>query len=159
MTRSEKLANELHVSIYGDPWHGSSAADILKEVAVEDAYARKISAAHNIIELVLHTTSWTEEIINRFQGNQPSQPPMGDWPTPQQQTIEYWETVKRNFFEIHDKLISVLKTFPEGDLDKIIGTERVPELGTGFSFEGLIWGIIQHNSYHLGQVSLLKKFI
>lgn len=55
------------------------------------------------------------------------------------------------------KLISVVQKFPEEKLEKIVGGERNIPLGTGFSFEGLILGLVQHNAYHLGQISLLKK--
>jgi hypothetical protein len=50
MTRIEKLSNELHNSIFGDPWHGASASDILKGISVEQAFQKPISSVHSIIE-------------------------------------------------------------------------------------------------------------
>jgi hypothetical protein len=104
-------------------------------------------------------TAWTEEILSRFNGNKPAEPQVGDWPIPEIYTGEYWNKVNQNLFEATNKLISAVQKLPKERLDKIIGEERNISLGTGFSFEGLILGLVQHNAYHLGQVSLLKKFL
>ncbi|MHB8906440.1 MAG: DinB family protein [Melioribacteraceae bacterium] len=157
MTRAENLSNELYNSIFGEPWYGSSAMSILQEISVEQAFRKPIPSAHNIIELTLHVTAWIEETLSRFNGNKPSEPQIGDWPIPENKTEEYWNTVKRNLYDVTNKLISVVQKFPEEKLEKIVGGERNIPLGTGFSFEGLILGLVQHNAYHLGQISLLKK--
>jgi uncharacterized damage-inducible protein DinB len=157
MTRTNKLSKELNNSIFGDPWHGASAVAILNGISVHQAIQRPITSAHSIIELILHLTAWTEEILRRFNGNNPSEPQMGDWPSPENYSDEYWTSVKQNLYDATNKLISAIQGFPEEMLDKIIGRERNISLGTGFSFEGLIMGLVQHNAYHLGQISLLKK--
>ena len=159
MTRSENLSNELYNSIFGEPWYGSSAISILQNISVEQAFQKPIPSAHNIIELTLHITAWTEDVLSRLNRNKPSEPQIGDWPVPENKTEEYWNTVKQNLFDTTNKLISVVQKFPEEKLDEILGGERNDLLGTGFPFEGLISGIVQHNAYHLGQISLLKKFL
>lgn len=157
MNRSEKLSTELYNSVFGDPWHGTCLKDIVNGISSEQANKRSIQSAHNIIELTLHISSWTEEILKRFNGNQPSPPEMGDWPQPKSQSKEYWKEVVQTLYVGTNKLIEVVKKFPEDKLDEIIGEERNAPLGTGFSFEGLIIGLVQHNAYHSGQIALLKK--
>jgi len=157
MIRSEKLSVELYKSVFGDPWHGSSLEEVLKNIPFEKVFYKPISSAHNIIELTLHISAWIEEALSRIRGNNPSEPSMGDWPIPQFQTEEYWQTVKHKLFADTNKLINVIKELHEEKLDEIVGGERNAPLGTGFSFEGLIIGLIQHNAYHSGQIALLKK--
>lgn len=157
LNRTKKLAEELYHSVFEDAWHGGSVREILTGVSFEQAFQKPIPSAHNIIELTLHITAWAEEILSRFNGNKPSEPQIGDWPVPENYTEEYWNTVKRNLYDATNKLISVVQKFPEEKLEKIVGGERNIPLGTGFSFEGLILGLVQHNAYHLGQISLLKK--
>ena len=159
MTRSEKLSIELHNSVFGDPWHGASLEKVLENIPLENTFHKPISSAHNIIELTLHINAWTEEALNRFNGNIPAEPSMGDWPTPQFQTEEYWLAVKQKLFADTNKLIFAIKNFPEDKLDEIVGGERNVALGTGFSFDGLIIGLIQHNAYHSGQIALIKKSV
>ncbi len=159
MNRSEKLSNELYNSIFGDPWHGSPVKNILEEIPFEKAFLKPIPSAHNIIELTLHLNAWIEETLSRFNGNVPAEPTMGDWPTPRDNNEEYWQTVKQKLFADTNRLIAVIKKFPEDKFDKLVGGERNISLGTGFSFEGLIIGLVQHNAYHTGQIALLKKIV
>jgi len=159
MNRSEKLSVELYNSVFGDPWHGTCLKDILENISFKQADKRSIPSAHNVIELTLHINSWTEEILKRFNCGKPSLPAMGDWPTSKDKSEEYWQAVKQKLFDDTNKLIAVIKNFPEDKLDEIVGGERNISLGTGFSFEGLIIGLVQHNAYHAGQIALLKKMI
>mgnify|MGYP001574598796 CR=1 FL=1 len=159
MTRSEKLSVELYNSVFGDPWHGMCLKDILESISFEQANKKSIPSAHNIIELTLHLDAWTEEVLSRFNGNVSAEPSIGDWPTPKDKTEEYWQAVKQKLFADTNKLIAVIKKFPENKLDEIVGGERNAQLGTGFSFEGLIIGLIQHNAYHSGQIALIKKSV
>ncbi len=159
MTRPEKLSVELYNSVFGDPWHGICLKDILESISFEQVNKKSIPSAHNIIELILHLDAWTEEVLNRFNGNVSAEPLMGDWPAPLFQTVEYWQAVKQKLFADTNKLIAVIKKFPEDRLDEINGGERNAQLGTGFSFEGLIIGLVQHNAYHSGQIALLNKTV
>lgn len=159
MNRSEKLSIELFNSVFGDPWQGSPVKDIFEKISLEKAFLKPISSAHNIIELTLHLDAWTEEVLSRINGNISAEPSMGDWPTPKNKTEEYWQAVKEKLFADTNKLIAVIKKFPEDKLDEIVGGERNAPLGTGFSFEGLIIGLVQHNAYHSGQIALLKKSV
>ena len=159
MNRANKLAEELHRSVFGDPWHGGSVKEILTGINVEQAFQKPIPSAHNIIELTLHLDAWTEEVLSRFNGNVSAEPSIGEWPTPKDKTEEYWQAVKQKLFADTNKLIAVIKKFPEDRFDEIIGGERNAQLGTGLSFEGLIIGLVQHNAYHSGQIALLKKSV
>lgn len=159
MTRTEKIFVELYNSVFGDPWHGSSVKYILEKISLEKAFHKPISSAHNIIELTLHLDAWTEEVLSRINGNISTEPSMGDWPIPKDKTEEYWQAVKQKLFANTNKLIAVIKEFPNDKLDEIVGGERNAPLGTGFSFEGLIIGLVQHNAYHSGQIALLKKSV
>ena len=159
INRTNELALEIHRSIFGDPWHGTATKEILNGISVEYAFRRPITSGHNIIELTLHLDAWTEEVLSRFTGNPAKEPAMGDWPPPQEQTEEYWLAVKQKLFSDTNKLIETVKSFPENKLDEILGEERNITLGTGFSFEGLIIGLVQHNAYHSGQIALLKKIL
>jgi len=157
MTRAEKLSDELKRSVFADPWHGSSVKDVLEGITSEQAFQKPISSAHNIIELTLHINAWTEEVLSRINGNAPALPANGDWPEPQNHSDEYWQAIKQNLFINTNKLIAALNNFPKEKLDEVTVAERNQHLGTGFSFEGLIIGLVQHNAYHAGQIALIKK--
>lgn len=157
MQTSKKLAVELFRSVFQDPWHGASLKEVIESCSVKKVFQKPITNAHSIIELVLHLNSWTEEILSRMEDNLPSEPINGDWPISKDETEEYWDEVKLNLYANTKKLISVLENISDEKLNKIVGEERNALLGTGFTFEEMIVGLLQHNAYHAGQISLLKK--
>ena len=157
MLTGKKLAAELYRSVFEDPWHGSSLKDILDNCSAAKVYQRPVKDAHNIIELVLHLNSWTEEIISRLEDNPPSEPAQGDWPTPAKETEEYWNETTSKFYSGTKMLISILENISDEKLDKMIGEERSQEFGTGFTAAEMVIGLLQHNAYHAGQISLLNK--
>ncbi len=158
MKTNQKLAEELHRSVFKDPWHGSSLKEIFENIPYEKVYARPIPNAHNIIELALHIDAWTQEVLSRLNGNQPGDPHTGDWPKPTSDSNGYWDATKQSIYDNFNKLMEKLKETSDERLSTIVGAERNPALGTGYTFETMVIGLFQHNAYHGGQISLLKKF-
>ncbi len=157
MTTSEKLADELHHSVFNDPWYGASLKVILDEVTYKQAFNRPIKSAHSIVEITLHLDVWTQEVLDRLNGKVHHEPSVGDWPNPTGNSEKYWNDTKQQLYDDTNKLIAALKNFPTENLNKIVGSERNAAAGTGYTFEFMISGLLQHNAYHGGQISLLKK--
>jgi uncharacterized damage-inducible protein DinB len=157
MDRANELAKDMYNSVFGNPWHGLSVQKILEDITEGQAFSEPVSNAHNICEIVLHLWAWTEEIISRLEGNVPAEPSVGDWPNAEIYEEEGWVQIKNIYFIAVEKLIEVIKIFPEENLDKSVGTIRDESLGTGISSEAMISGLIQHNAYHAGQIAILKK--
>ncbi len=157
MNKIEKLIEEIKLSVFGEPWHGSSVRSILSNVTENQSDMKIIAEAHTIKELTLHLLAWTEEVTSRLTGNDPSEPQIGDWPDPENYKDKNFEQIKNNLFEATKVLIQVLKNFPEEKLYEKVGTVQSAQLGTGASFETMIIGLLQHNAYHSGQIGILKK--
>lgn len=157
MSHINELKNEIYNSVFGNPWHGPSVQKLLEDITEEQAFSEPVSNAHNICEIVLHLWAWTEEIVSRLEGNVPAEPSVGDWPNAEIYEEEGWVQIKNIYFIAAEKLIEVIKKFPEENLNKSVGTIRDEPLGTGISFEAMISGLIQHNAYHAGQIAILKK--
>ena len=98
-------------------------------------------------------------MLSRFKGNIPYTPVSGDWPKIENETPQFWEDVKQRIYHNSNKLIAELDIFPESKLEELVGGERNAALGTGFTYRGMIIGLLQHNAYHAGQITLLKKQI
>ncbi|MEW6702857.1 MAG: hypothetical protein AB1298_09075, partial [Bacteroidota bacterium] len=96
-------------------------------------------------------------VFSRLNGKPPSEPAAGEWPIPAGDSEQYWNSVKQSVYENANKLISSIENLPDEKLEEKIGEERYASLGTGLTVEGTVIGLIQHNAYHAGQISLLKK--
>jgi uncharacterized damage-inducible protein DinB len=160
MTRKDELIDTLRRSFDGEAWHGPALADALADVKAEEALWRPAMHVHSIWEITLHVAAWAGEVASRLQGGAPKEPETGDWPAPDEKSGEDgWQDAIQRLFNNRDIVCAVARDLDEDDLDIMSGTSIDPPLGTGFSRAGLIEGLAQHNAYHAGQISLLKKMI
>jgi len=132
--------------------------DALDGVTARIAAARPIPGAHSIWEIALHIIGWRGEVQRRLQGATAGEPPEGDWPqAPQRPAEEGWAAVLEALQRSHDDLVETVGTLDDSRLDAPVKDERSRELGTGVSHYVTLHGIVHHDLYHAGQISLLKK--
>jgi uncharacterized damage-inducible protein DinB len=159
MTIAEKLQHELENILSGDPWYGSSVYDIIGQVSFEAAYEKSDRSVHTIAAIVLHMIAWTEEVMDRMNGQTASIPTSGDWPDTGTPDEQKWQNYVSDLKLVNVNLLKVMRDFPQEQWDELITDERNRELGTGVSYEELISGLIQHHIYHSGQIALLNRII
>jgi hypothetical protein len=152
----EAIADELRRSIGGDAWHGSSLLVTLQGVDAGVAAARPIAAAHSIWEIALHAAGWMREVARRLDGGAPGEPAGGDWPSARKGEAA-WRAAIADIHAAGDELLRALGRFPAERLDETVGGPRDPALGAGVSYRVTLHGAAQHNAYHGGQISLLRR--
>jgi uncharacterized damage-inducible protein DinB len=156
-TDFEALRQDLHQVYEGHPWHGSSITSVLDGISAESAKSRPIPDAHNIWELVLHMAVWTREVASRVRGADAKNPPE-DWPVPRfGGGEEAWKSAKADLAAAQKELEQAVDAIQPDELVRWIGDERDPALGTGTSVGTVIRGLLQHHTYHQGQIALLKR--
>lgn len=155
-TDLEALRHDLNQLYDGSPWHGSSIKTVLEGIDADTAALRSIPRAHTIWELVLHMTSWTREVTSRVAGADAKDPV--DWPEPQfGGGAAAWEAAKRDLAAAHAELEKEVARLKPDDLLRWIGDQRNPALGTGLPVGTTIRGLLQHHTYHQGQIAILKR--
>jgi uncharacterized damage-inducible protein DinB len=154
---ADRLIDQLERAFDGDPWYGSSMTAVLEGVDARQAAARPIPGAHTIWELVLHTTGWKREVLNRFRGQPAGAPPEGDWPPMPDPTPDNWAAVLDRLRAAHMELVAQVGRASDADLDRPVRDERNPSLGSGLTQWQTLQGVLQHDIYHLGQIAILKR--
>jgi uncharacterized damage-inducible protein DinB len=157
MNERDVLLDELRRAHDGDPWHGESTRAILAGVTARDAASRPIPSAHTIWEILLHMTAWTREVTLRLREGHGGVPKDGDWPAVGPTSHEAWLEALDQHERAHRDLLQALADAPASRLPERYGVERDKALGTGETFTVMLHGIAQHDAYHSGQISLLKK--
>ena len=153
----DALRDDLRQVYDGDPWHGSSIAAVLKGIDAKTAARRSIPSAHTIWELVLHMTGWTREVASRVRGAD-AKDTAEDWPRqPDKPTDKEWRSAQDDLRAAHEELIRAVDALKPSDLVRMVGDQRNPSLGTGKTVGTHIRGILQHHTYHQGQIAQLKK--
>jgi uncharacterized damage-inducible protein DinB len=152
LTYGESIAGELRHAFRGDAWHGPGLLEILEGVTAEEAVQRPIPNAHNIWELVLHITSWSGIALRRISGGQASPLEGEDWPAAGEISADRWGEIVGALAESHERLCEVVAGLSDDALHA-----NAPESDRSIAF--MLHGVAQHDAYHGGQISLLKKLV
>jgi uncharacterized damage-inducible protein DinB len=156
MNTTEKLIHELEKVHSGQPWYGSPIYDILDQITFESAYER-VGQAHTIAEIIMHMISWTEEVMDRLNEKPASMPVSGNWRDVGDPDEKKWKEWIEDLKLVNLNLIRVIRDFPEDKWVEPIIDERGDEPVT--TNEELVYGFIQHQIYHAGQIALLSRVI
>jgi uncharacterized damage-inducible protein DinB len=138
----------------GDPWYGDSFNSVLKDIDPEAVIKKENKGTHSISEILAHVIGWREFLLSRLSGN--------NFKTEQEETFNWkridnnektaWKSLLDALEENQNRIINAL----EKASDELLNT---PVRERNYNLEYLFEGIIQHDLYHLGQISLLKKSI
>jgi uncharacterized damage-inducible protein DinB len=151
MSRLKELARHIDRTVRGPMWHGPALTEVLEGVTPERAAAHPIANAHSIWEIVLHATAWAEIAQARLKGERVGDPtPEQDWPPVTSTTAEDWERALAQLRASHRQLAEEIGSLDESRLDEKIA-------GLPYSVLVLLHGVVEHGTYHGGQIALLKK--
>jgi uncharacterized damage-inducible protein DinB len=147
------LANHIKRTIDGPMWHGPALGELLAGVTADQASARPIAGAHSIWEIVLHAAAWAEIARARLRGERMADPPHEeDWPPVGAGGADEWAAAVERLRQAHRALAHETRHVNEATVhDKIPGLE--------YSRSNLLRGVVEHSTYHGGQIALLKKAI
>ena len=150
MSRARHLGSSLERTMTGPMWHGPALADVLKGVTAERAAAHPIAGAHSIWEIVLHITAWSDIAALRIKGESTGDPTREqDWP-PVSYADADWPRAVERLGESHRRLAADTRLLTEQQLDALVS-------GLEYSVHVMLHGIIEHGTYHGGQIALLKR--
>lgn len=143
-------------TLEGGAWHGPSLMEALKGVDVGKAVARPIEGRHTIWEIVNHCAYWMESVDKALHGEvMESIPKTEDW-VGMGETAEDWTRDLERLDQVYGKLQSTIAGFDAGNLDGKVGTQ-FGENFFEFTNRKMLHGVADHNIYHAGQVSILKR--
>jgi len=155
MNREILLIVEQLKDVYdGEPWFGKSVHDILKEID-EAIVFEKPGTQHSILELLWHMTTWKEFTISRLHNEDDKSVHFfesNDWRILDHSDKKLWQAGLERFAELHNELVELVQQ----QKDEIL-SEQV--IGRKYNFRKLLYGIIQHDIYHLGQIAYIKKLL
>jgi hypothetical protein len=150
MNEIGRLQQMLQRTYDGKCFHGDSIQEVLNNIDAAQSVWIPDGASHSIWQIVLHMTGWLNAIRRRLTS--PTLINLTDeenFPAVPLPTHENWHAARDSFGAALEGLIGAAGEFPESRLE-----EKVP--GRDYTFFVLLHGAIDHNLYHLGQISLLK---
>ena len=150
MNEIEFIVDQLKRSYEGEAWHGPSLMEALSGVNATTATARPLQKAHSIWELVLHVANWNEVFVKRMNGGALQLSPEEDFPQIKDTSEGAWKAALDKLTSSHKNIEAAVAKSDHAFLER-----RVP--GKDYNFRFMLFGIVQHELYHAGQISILKK--
>jgi uncharacterized damage-inducible protein DinB len=157
MTEKDRLIDQFDREVQREPWHGPSLTSILEGITAAQAARKPSEAVHSIWEILLHMTGWKREVTRRALGNVAAEPAEGDWPPIGDVTEARWLAVQADHLRAQQELLEVLRGLTEAQLAARVPGDSAAFTGAGLSVIATLWGLVQHDVYHAGQIALLKK--
>lgn len=134
---------------HGDCWVDTNFKEALHGVDATLAARSSLANANTIWQLIAHIIYWRTVVNNRLNGTM-NLPPFPDFKLPEELNEANWKQTLQDFEATYHQLRNTIQHFKEEHLDK-------PSPKDTQTFYELIIGCLQHDSYHLGQIVLLKK--
>ena len=151
MSRVKELARHIDRTVRGPMWHGPALMEVLDGVTPERAAMHPMAGAHSIWEIVLHAAAWADIARARLNGERVGDPtPDEDWPPVAATGAEDWERALTQLRASHRQLAEAVALLDESRLDEKIA-------GLAYSILVLLHGVVEHGTYHGGQIALLRK--
>lgn len=147
MRRVERMLLELNASYNGSPWHGESLIKILSGVNEGTALSSGRNGKRSIAEIAAHILAWMDIVQRRLTGEEFEVTPSMDSPAMEGLT---WEALLARLPESQTRLIDSVARMKDSDFD-------LRPAGKDYSMEFMLNGLLQHNSYHAGQIAILKS--
>ena len=148
------IAGQIKDAYEGEPWFGRSIKEILNELDVDIVF-EKPNDQHSIVQLLWHMINWKEFVISRLANDNEKGVQYfehNDWRALDHSDKTLWPKGLQQFAKLHNELVEMIE-----QQNDVLLSEQVS--GRNYDFRKLLYGIIQHEIYHLGQIAYIKKML
>ena len=138
----------------GNPWFGRSVIELLNEVKEAKAF-EKPAGQHSILELLWHMNIWKEFTISRLRPDNKNKLDYfdkNDWQVLDHNDKKLWKQGLDRYHELHKELLYFLGQQKDDLLSKTVSEKK-------YDFRKLLYGAIDHDIYHLGQIAYINKLL
>ncbi len=135
----------------GVPWIDITIMGTLKSISAKQA-AAQIGELNSIWQIVNHMIEWRKALIGRVM-DKPVKNPRNNYISQIKDTsAKAWKDTLKKFERSQKDTITFLNKSGDPLLEKISPT-------SGYSYYELVLAILQHDTYHIGQIVLIKKLL
>ena len=144
--------------LYGKGAHASSIACV--EGLPLDLASRQVPGfPHSIWQILFHLNYWIDYDLRRIRGERPAYPDHAaeSWPqNPTPADEEEWRQEESRFTALLGDVAALANAGPERLKQEVEGMH--PAHGRQSSSTlAVLWQTVVHNSYHLGQIAMLRR--
>ena len=133
----------------------------VEDISAEMAARQVGGFPHSIGQLVFHMNFWMNYDLRRMGGERPMYPEHNaeSFPAaPSPSDEAEWDRLRRDFawfLAEHERLAAS----PRADLDRKIEATHERHNEVASTLEAMLWQTVTHNSYHVGQIAMLRRIL
>jgi uncharacterized damage-inducible protein DinB len=144
--------------LYGKGAHADPLACV-EDLSAELAVRHVEGFPHSIAELVFHMNYWMDYELRRIRSEKPTHPEHNSESFPiagSSATAEDWEGLRKTFVGLLADLTAFAKSSSK-EMQRQIDSVHEGDRKIAGTLEASLWQIVAHNSYHIGQVAILRR--
>jgi uncharacterized damage-inducible protein DinB len=130
----------------------------VEDLSAELAARQVAGFPHTIGQLVFHMNYWMEYELRRTRGDRPAYPEHNSESFPDAAPLE-----ERKWSQLRARMVDLLGEFAElakssaPELQREIKSTHDGDKKVAGTLEAVLWQMVAHNSYHVGQIALLRR--
>jgi uncharacterized damage-inducible protein DinB len=128
----------------------------VEDVSAEIAARQVPGFPHSIGQILFHMNYWMNYELRRIRGEKPKYPAHSAESFPASATLDAaaWDQLRRDFAWFLGEYEKLAQSSRE-ELDRELYSHR--EVKTANTVEAVLWQMVAHNSYHVGQIVMLRQ--
>jgi len=126
----------------------------VEDVSPELATRRIEAFPHSIADLIFHMNYWMNYELKRIRGGRPKYPEHNSESFPS--TPQNWDQLKRDFSWFLQEFAKLAES-PRQELEREVESIHPGDKQQSSKVEALLWQMVAHNSYHTGQIAMLRQ--
>jgi uncharacterized damage-inducible protein DinB len=154
---SERSLTEL---LHGKGAHADPIACV-EDISAEIAGRHVEGFPHSAAQLVFHMNYWMNYELRRIRGEQPAYPEHAAESFPAEGApvdAREWERLRTDLASLLVQYAELAKS-SEQEMQRQIESSREGDTKVAGTLEAVLWQMVAHNSYHTGQIALIRRAI
>lgn len=149
-----RITKALEGNINGKPWFGNNLHQQLERMDFKKAIIIPEGLNHSIAEIITHMMAWRQFVIEKLNGNTEYEvwETDLDWVKISSLDNAGWENIITQLADNQAILLETINKKAEELLNIKVDSRQ-------YNFRLMLNGIIQHDIYHIGQISIIRKLV
>jgi uncharacterized damage-inducible protein DinB len=115
---------------------------------------------HSIAQIVFHMNYWMSYDLRRIRGENPKYPEHNSesFPPLPEVDAKQWDRLRKEFSALLNDTADLANS-SRSELDREIEPTHPSHKERAASLEATLWQLVAHNSYHIGQIAMIRRIL
>jgi uncharacterized damage-inducible protein DinB len=144
--------------LHGKGAHADPVACV-EDLSAELAACHVNGFPHSIGQLVFHMNYWMDLELRRIRGEKPAYPEHASESFPPAKSptdARDWDRLRNRFASLLGDFSALADSSPQ-EMQRQIETVRAGDTKLAGTLEAVLWQMVAHNSYHIGQIAMIRR--